>query len=1037
MAPYPIRRRRVRLLFPRMRPDADPRAAFEALLAECIERYSEEGPPALEEVLASHPESAGRLRARLGSLDDLHLLQAGGEAGRSQAFGPYQVLRTLGTGGMGVVYLAQDGRSGEQVALKACRFAFDGGERTRTRFEREVLAASRLAHPSIVRVRDWGECEGRPYYTMDYVAGATLADVVSELRKLALPLEELGPGHVARAVTRGLGPDAPALGTEVFGRTYVEIVCRFVLDVAQALVHAHEQGVVHRDVNPSNVLVGLDGRALVFDLGLARITNLPTLSRSGDFAGTPHYASPEQLAGSPGAIDARTDVYSLGATLYELLTLRRPFEGRSTPELADCIRHRDPSPPRRSNPELPRDLETICLTALQKDPRARYASMRALAEDVRRFASFQPIAARRVGWLKRSWRAAARRKARSVAIALTALVLVGSPLLLWWANDSIRAERDRADAAAREARQGAEDQAAVTEFLVEFFRLADPDARGESVPVSELLERGVARLATGYADRPLVRGALLEASARIHANLGLAHEALPLFDRALALRRSELGPRHPATARVLADLAGVHVAVGNGRDAEALALQALTVLDRTPGAELVAAQARRALGRALGARGERLQAEAELERALAAHLAAGAGDTEEAAALREDLARSARDDGRLALAAERFGEALATRRRALGADPRALPRTLREAAEVLRELGREAEASRCEAQARLLAARAPVPPEGRVERALGGLVPADFPVALLPPWQGEYEREFQAGITALQAGRPDDAVAHFARCALLDPGHPVPAYNAACGLALAGDLARAEGWLERAVELGLGLSDERFEGMRRDPDLARLHGRPAWAELVARSEAGRSAARDAQRAARPRAPAGPDAPRGVLVVLHGEGTRPAGPWTALADELGLALFAPPGPRPLGEAYREGRRWFEDMASFLRHPEATSAPLLEGLRARLLEAGLGGLPVVVAGEGQGALVAFDLLLRAPDLARGALLIEGPPHPRFTPEAARRTRMARARVLLVGEGAGVEGGLADWLVAAGLEADVVGDARAGLTALFAGP
>ena len=306
-----------------MEPSGSSEEEFEALLTECIDRFGVDGAEGVERVCSGRPDLAERLRERLASLQRLGLLGEERGGARPDTIGRYEIERRIGQGGMAVVYLAHDPRDGRRVALKVASTPLLAGDRGRARFEREVRAFEGLRHPNLVPILDSGEAQGRPFFTMEYVEGATLGQVIDALRRSGKSPDELTGRDVGAVVA------APAT-TEVWGRSFFETVTRLVLDVAEALDHLHSHNVLHRDVKPSNVLLRPDGRAMLFDLGLAHIEDQPALTRSGDFAGTPYYVSPEQVMRGPKHLDARADVYSLGVTLFELLTLRRPFEGRTT-----------------------------------------------------------------------------------------------------------------------------------------------------------------------------------------------------------------------------------------------------------------------------------------------------------------------------------------------------------------------------------------------------------------------------------------------------------------------------------------------------------------------------------------------------------------------------------------------------------------------------------------------------------------------------------------------------------------------------------
>ncbi|HZL98874.1 MAG TPA: serine/threonine-protein kinase, partial [Planctomycetota bacterium] len=309
-------------------PAEDELSPLALLVAECVRRLEERGPSAVDELCREHPELAPELRRRLETLEETGLLGRG-------RIGDYVLLRTLGRGGMGVVHLARDTRDGRRVALKALPGRLLQSEGALVRFRREAQAVAALRHPGIVPLYEAGESEGVPWFTMEWVDGRTLADVIAALSAMELAAERLDSSHLLEAAGAERGDGR--------GRAWVETVCRLVLDVAEALDYAHEQGVIHRDVKPSNILLGRDGRARLFDFGLARVADATRVTLSGDFTGTPAYAAPEQLAGARGPVDGRADVYALGVTMYELLTLVLPPDGASSAE---------PVAPRRLNPTV-------------------------------------------------------------------------------------------------------------------------------------------------------------------------------------------------------------------------------------------------------------------------------------------------------------------------------------------------------------------------------------------------------------------------------------------------------------------------------------------------------------------------------------------------------------------------------------------------------------------------------------------------------------------------------------------------------------
>src|SRR4051794_20521476 len=298
----------------------------------------------------------------------------------------YEVEAILGRGGMGVVFKARHLRLNRTVAIKTLLGGGFAGPRERERFQREAETVAALRHPNVVQLYDVGEEEGRPYFTMEFVEGGSLA------------LKLAGSPQPAR-------PSADLVST-----------------LADAVHAAHRGGIVHRDLKPGNVLLAADGTPKISDFGLARrLEGGAALTLSGVLVGTPSYMAPEQALGRAAAVGPATDVYALGAILYELLTGRPPFRAATGAETVQQVISQEPAPPSRLNAQVPRDLETICLKCLHKEPVRRYGSAEELADDLRRFGEGWPIQARRVGWWERTWRWCRR---NPTGAALTAALLV-------------------------------------------------------------------------------------------------------------------------------------------------------------------------------------------------------------------------------------------------------------------------------------------------------------------------------------------------------------------------------------------------------------------------------------------------------------------------------------------------------------------------------------------------------------------------------------------------------------------------------------
>ena len=434
----------------------------------------------LDAYIAANPAQADRLRRLLPMMEALAALgetAAGnssmpGVADRSSApqrgvIGDYRIIREIGRGGMGIVYEAEQVSLARRVALKVLPFVGVLDQRQLARFRTEAQAAAQLHHTNIVPVFAVGCDSGVHYYAMQYVDGQTLTQVIRELRRLAglenedliRPSEQLsqiagslGGGRSGSAAAEfielssapvappSVSPTLSTLSTDgsATSQAFFHSVAKIGIQVAEALEHAHLKGVIHRDVKPSNLILDTAGSLWITDFGLASFHQSSdlTLTMEGDLVGTLRYMSPEQALAKRVPVDHRTDIYSLGVTLYELLTLHPAIEGDDRQELLRQIAEQQPLPLRKRNGKLPLDLETIIQKAMAKEPHDRYATAQELADDLHRYLDDRPILAKRPGPVVRARKWIKRHKALTgtalAAVLLSVIIFAG-----------IRIHRDR------------------------------------------------------------------------------------------------------------------------------------------------------------------------------------------------------------------------------------------------------------------------------------------------------------------------------------------------------------------------------------------------------------------------------------------------------------------------------------------------------------------------------------------------------------------------------------------------------------------
>jgi serine/threonine protein kinase/Flp pilus assembly protein TadD len=603
------------------------------------------------------------------NLEKTRTLTSSGETVRT--IGPYHLLEKIGEGGMGEVWVAEQHKPiHRRVALKLIKSGMDT-KQVIARFESERQALAMMDHPAIAKVFDAGETdEGRPYFVMEHVRGIPITAYCDENRLTTQ--ERLG----------------------------------LFLHICEGVQHAHQKAIIHRDLKPSNILVAIqDGTPVpkIIDFGVAKATAQSLTERTmyteiGVMIGTPEYMSPEQAEMSGQNIDTRTDVYSLGAILYELLVGALPFDPKEMrragfDEIRRRIREEDPPKPstrlssmgdsstvearkRRVDPpallrQIKGDLDWITMKALEKDRTRRYGSPSELAADIDRYLHHQPIVARPPSTLYKA-RKFVRRHRIGVGLASTVAVL----LVAFSVTTAIQArriahERDRANQEAEASRQ-------VSDFLTGLFKVSDPsEARGNSVTAREILDKGADSITRELQAQPIVQGKLMNTMGIVYRSLGLFDPAQTLLEKALDIRTKVLGPDHPDVADTLSDLAYVLWRKGDFAKAKVFQEQALAIREKRlgPGTKEVG-NSLHDLGTLNYTQGNYAEARRLLERSLAIREKVLGPENADVANTLNSLGAIAYKEGDLKKAGEIWRRTLSIREKALGPDHPYLAHTL-------------------------------------------------------------------------------------------------------------------------------------------------------------------------------------------------------------------------------------------------------------------------------------------------------------------------------------------------------------------------
>jgi serine/threonine protein kinase/Flp pilus assembly protein TadD len=591
--------------------------SLESLVAEVaddfLERQRRGERPDVEEYAARYPHAAEVLRKVVASLQLVGLSAEGGPVPGNAAegepvagtLGDFRIVREVGRGGMGVVYEAEQVSLRRRVALKVLPYAGMLDPRHLQRFHNEARAAASLEHPHIVPVYGVGSERSVHYYAMKFIDGQSLDALLHDLRRpAAATLPQPPPSPTDPTIDEGAAGGPAAAKVEGRAESILSVpldtghfrrVAQWGGQAAEALEHAHSLGVVHRDIKPGNLMLDGQGKLWVTDFGLAHVQHgEASLTMTGDLVGTLRYMSPEQALAKHGLVDHRTDVYSLAATLYELLTLRPVFGGNDREELLRQIAFEEPAPPRRLNKAVPAELEVVVLKALDKSPADRYATAQELADDLRRWLDDRPIRARRPSLVDRARKWARRHKAvigaAVVTLLLAVVLLAASTVVIWRAKEETEralSERTQALQRAQEQEQEAKRNALeagrqraraddnfrqAIEEISQLVKATEDDPSTGRTPSPEEVRKAQADRSFAFYQRLLRENRRTDPAGRLQTGLvyrgllplysthGDAAKAVDAYGQAVALFK-QLAVESPAEARYLEELRKTHISI--------------------------------------------------------------------------------------------------------------------------------------------------------------------------------------------------------------------------------------------------------------------------------------------------------------------------------------------------------------------------------------------------------------------------------------------------------------------------------------------